>query len=440
MTAREAALAALKRCRRDGAWSGEALDAAVLRSGLDARDTALAWRLALGVLQNTALLDFYIDAYSSTKTHRLEPLVLDILRLSAYQLVFMDKIPARAAVSEAVDLCGKLGVSRASGLVNAVLRRISENLGRLPQPVGESAQRLSILYSHPLWLVEELISEHGEEFAEDFLRANNSPAPLTLRVNTLKCSQAELLESLAGEGASARPHPKLDGSVILDSPGGIEGLKSFQDGLFFVQDCAATLAVLAADPAPGSALADVCAAPGGKSFTAALLMNNSGRILSCDINAKKLGRIEAGRERLGITILETAAMDASRPDEALFGCFDTVIADAPCSGLGVIRKKPEIRYAPREKLDGLPEVQLRILRGASKLAAPGGTLVYSTCTVRRKENQGVIETFLRENPGFVPEDFQLPGDFGASAGGVKTLWPHLDVTDGFFICKLRRRA
>lgn len=416
MGARQAALTALEKFRRNDAWSDTALDAAIGKLQLDRRDAALASHICFGVLQNMALLDFYIDEFSSIKTKRLEPKVLDILRISAYQIIFLDRIPPSAAVNEGVRLCKKHS-PRAQGLVNAVLRRISENNNKLPEPNSNNTpEYLALKFSHPLWIVNELIDALGEIDAAAELQRNNAPAPICAQVNTLKTTAASLNHSA---------HTSLADCVILDGAGEISALPEFKSGEIYIQDAAAKLAVLSANPQKGQCVLDLCAAPGGKSFAAAILMQNEGKILSCDIHNNKLKRVELGASRLGISIIETRCMDARIPDKELIGVFNVVIADVPCSGLGVIRKKPEIRYKSETEISGLPPIQLQILLGAAKCVKPGGTVVYSTCTWRKQENEYVIADFLSKNP-----DFELIE--------MQTLWTYRDETDGFFICCLKK--
>ncbi|MBR4579502.1 MAG: 16S rRNA (cytosine(967)-C(5))-methyltransferase RsmB [Oscillospiraceae bacterium] len=419
--AREAALYVLGRCRRFSAWSQQTLDAAVKKYTLDRRDTALCSRLCLLVLQNAALCDFYIDSYSSQRSQRLEPQVRDILRLGVVQLLFMDKIPPSAAVSEAVEEV-KRTAPRAAGLVNAVLRRIAENREALPPiPGAGSAAELAIRYSHPLWLCEKLVGEYGYDHAGAYLEQNNRESGLTLSVNLCRTSTEALLQKL---GAA----PNALSRVSLDLPSqDVTALPGFAEGEFFVQDAAAAAAVLAADPQSGMRVLDACAAPGGKSFLCASLMGDQGEIISCDLHAKKLDRLAQGAERLGFRSIRTAPMDASRPYESFRGGFDLVLADAPCSGLGVIRKKPEIRYKDPEELRSLPPIQRRILDGAAACVRPGGVLVYSTCTILREENQAVSGAFLADHPEFTRLD-------------ERTIWPQDYGSDGFYYCKMGRHA
>ena len=422
--ARSAALTALRELRR-GAFSSEALELAVRREGLARRDAALCERIVRAAVQNLAYLDYVISLWCRTPVKKLEPLVLDILRLSASQLIYLDRVPASAAVSEGVKLCRESGCSRAEGLVNAVLRRIAENRGSIPEPPGSGgAEYLSVKYSHPLWLTEAFIERRGYEGAEALLAADNAEPPLTIQVNTLRTSADALECALRSEGISVRPGLCRD-SFDLEGAGAVKELPGFDEGLFFVQDAAAHLAVESAGIEPGMSVLDACSAPGGKSFTAAMLLRGEGEILACDLKEKRLRRVAEGAERLGIGNISCRAMDARTPGAELHGRFDVVIADAPCSGLGVIRRKPEIRFKRPDELEQLPEIQLGILRGLADCVKPGGTLLYSTCTLLERENELVSGAFLAER-----EDFERVGE--------RTLWPDTDRTDGFYICRMKR--
>lgn len=438
MNPREAALAALERCRRDGAWSGAAIDTAIKKYALDRRDAALASRLCLGVLQNSRLLDFYINSYSSIPADKLEEKVRDILRLGIYQLTMLDKIPARAAVNESVALCKSCGCGRASGLVNAVLRKIAACSGSLPPVPGEgSAEYLSIKYSHPRWIGEKITKQQGYAFAEQFLAANNCPAPLDLQVNTLKTGKEDIVRSLLRLEMEFSL-PEYPENCLSLKGGNVSALPGFEEGLFYVQDRAAAMAVQILGLKPGMQVLDACAAPGGKSFAAAIAMENKGSILSCDIHEKKLPLIQRGAERLGLDIIRTRQADAREPLPELSGRFDAVIADVPCSGLGVIRKKPEIREKTEEETARLPRIQQDILENLSRCVNPGGLLLYSTCTVLREENQDVVKGFLSRHSGFEPVDFAVGSK--RSEQGMYTFWPNTDNTDGFFAAKLRRKV
>ncbi len=426
--ARMAALSALEKCRRSGAWSAEAIDSAIKKYALDPRAASLATHIFLGVMQNLALCDFYIDSFSNND---IEPKVRDILRCAVYQIIYMDRIPDSAAVNEAVKLSKTSGFSRASGFVNAVLRKIVAKKEHLPEiPNAPSAEYLATKYSHPIWMVQRLIDEKGYAFAENFFAANNTVPELSLQINTLKTNKAEL----ANRGFEFTDHPKLSDCIVpLSLKGSIGDCKEFKDGLFYVQDPAAYTAVSVMELQSGMNVLDCCAAPGGKSFAAAIAMGNKGSILSCDIHEKKLKLIESGADRLGIDIIKTRLSDARSFND---GEFDAVICDVPCSGLGVIRKKPDIRFKSRDSVDALPIIQLAILNNIASSVKVGGILLYSTCTVLSSENEAVVNEFLSKRSDFETVPFDTV--FGKAENGYKTFWPNVDGTDGFFVCKLRR--
>ena len=429
---REAALEILQRCRRDKAWSAETIDGAIKKYGFGRREAALVSRLCLGVIQNETLCDYCIGLFCTAK---LEPKVRDILRLGVYQLLFLDRIPARAAVSESVALCKSGGCARAAGLVNAVLRRVAE-MGTLPEIPGKgTADYLSIRYSHPLWLAQYVMDRKGYDFAQAFLAANNTPPKLTAQINTLKIRPEEFLRRLSEKGIPYHLPEAPVGCVEIDG-GSVSELPGYDEGCFYIQDRAARLAVEIAGIEPGMTVIDACACPGGKSFAAAIAMRNSGRILACDIHEKKLALVRSGADRLGISSIRTRAADARVRDEALVDTADVVIADVPCSGLGVIAKKPEIRRRSREELGALPEIQGRILDNLAAYVRPGGLLLYSTCTILDEENRDVVERFLKEHTEFCLEPVHCRGLDAPE--GMYSFWPNVDGTDGFFAAKLRR--
>ncbi len=436
--ARLAALTFLEKCRRAEAWSDAVLGSVMDSAQLDGRDRGLCTAICYGVMQHKLLLDHSIAAFSSVKVNKLEPKVLDILRISAYQLLFMDRIPVSAAVNEGVKLTKKLGYSRASGLVNAVLRKISANKATLLEPKGKTgAETLSLKYSHPLALVEYFISLLGEKEAEELLACHNGEVPISIQTNTLKIGRDSLLEAFVESGIKAEAHPYLSNSIVLGDSGAVTALPGFGNGNFYVQDCAACMSVMAAQPKAGEKILDVCSAPGGKSFAAAILSGGEADIVSCDIHENKLKRIRESAQRLGLASISTRAADGRVFIPEFEEAFDLVIADVPCSGLGVIRKKPDIRYKNTADFDALPGIQLDILKNVSRYVSPGGRILYSTCTVRPEENGAVVDAFIKGKPDFALEDFNLPG-VGESHEGKMQLWPHRHGTDGFFIAKLRR--
>lgn len=439
MSARETALRVLCSCRTGGAWADAALQVQLGRDGLTGPEASLCSRIVYGVIQNRLLLDYHIADCCTQKPDHLQPPLLDILRIGAYQILFLDKVPDSAAVNTSVELAKAAGRGQAAGLVNAVLRKISRNREALPSiPEGNEAKYLSIRYSHPKWLVKRLLTMLGREEAERFLAADNSQPPAAAQVNPLWGTAALLCEALEAEGVKAQMHPWLPDCLLLSGTGDLKCLKSFREGGFYIQDPAARLAVMALDVKPGDQVLDVCAAPGGKSFAAAIAMENRGCIMACDLHENKLKRVREGAERLGFSCIETAAADGRTRRPEWVERFDAVLVDAPCSGLGIIRKKPDVRYKKADELFSLPVVQHDILDNAAAYVRPGGVLVYSTCTILPEENSQTADTFLTEHPEFSREMFSLPS-LGQVPGEI-TLWPQRHGTDGFYICRMRRQA
>ena len=440
MDAREAALLTLNTCQRQGGWSDGALKKQLAAGGLEGREAALATQLCFGVVQNEMLLDFYISKFSNIPLRRMESKVVQALRLGLYQMLFLSKIPQSAAVNCSVELtrthCNN---PRAPGMVNAILRSLQRNLNQLPTiPQNDLAEYFSILYSHPVWLVEALLPLLGSEGTAEFLQANNSQPPMTAMVNTTKATAQEATDLLAEQGVEVTPHPWLENCLILNKTGNLERLDAYGQGLFYVQDPASRLMALASGAAPGMRVLDMCAAPGGKSFAAAIQMDNQGEVISCDLHPHKKKLIQAGADRLGLSIIKPMTADGKVRREEWVSAFDLVLVDAPCSGLGVIRKKPDIRYKDPKPLEDLPQVQQAILENAAGYVKAGGVLMYSTCTILPRENGEVVSAFLEKHPEFVREAFELPGAAGRVEAGEITLWPQVHQTDGFFICKLRK--
>ncbi|MBO2527504.1 MAG: 16S rRNA (cytosine(967)-C(5))-methyltransferase RsmB [Clostridiales bacterium] len=428
MTARDAAVCALIACRKGGAWSDGALKE--LLTGMERRDAALASRLCYGVLQNRMLLDYWITAFTKGK---LQPAVLDILRLALYQLRFMDKIPASAAVNEAVEQAKRLANPAAARLVNGVLRSMLR--ATLPMP-----EDMATKYSHPQALVDLLTEQYGAETTERLLQSHNEAPQTVLQVNTLVSDTQQVLNALEQQGAQAQRHPWLGDCITVSGTGNLEQLDAYKNGWFYAQDAAAKLAVSAAQLQSGMNVLDCCAAPGGKSFAAAIAMHNEGKLFSCDIHPHKLKLIKNGASRLHISIISMRLQDASQPVTEWEGKMDAVLADVPCSGLGVIRKKPDIRYKELGQTERLPELQRAILTQQASYVKPGGVLIYSTCTVLRRENEAVAEQFLKDNPDFSAETVHYPAQSGIEDAAMTTLLPCDHGTDGFFICKFRRKA
>ncbi len=436
MGARETSLDVLIACRKEGGWSNAVLKDSIAHDRLDRRDAALATRLCYGVLQNRLKLDFYLQQLLTGKVKDLHPLVRDILHLGLYQLYEMDKIPDSAVVNTSVELAKKYCKKQrfAPGLVNGVLRNAVRSKDSLKAPT-----KLEDRYSHPKALLKKLQDYVGQARLEPMLIANNSAPKTVAQVNTTKISREALMERLQAEGVEAQPHAWMEDALVLGNTGSLEQLGSFQEGLYYVQDAAARLSVLCAGLTPGQRVLDCCAAPGGKSFAAAIAMRGEGSITACDVHAHKIPLMEAGARRLGLPV--TAVLqDATQNVAAWVGKMDTVIADVPCSGLGIIRKKPDIRYKDLREMEELPALQLQILKNQASYVKPGGTLLYSTCTLVRAENEAVVEAFLQENGEFSLEPLPLPAVFPKNESGMLALVPGEYDTDGFFIAKLRRKA
>ena len=435
MSARETALNVLIACRKNGAWSNGVLKEYVRRDRLDSRDSALAARLCYGVMQNRNYLDFYLAQLLTGRIKDLHPVVRDILHIGLYQIYQMDKIPESAAVNESVELSKKYCKNqRAAGLVNGVLRNAVRTKDTLKEPVSYEDK-----YSHPGELINLLKAYVGKERLEPMLQANNAIAPLTAQVNTLKITAEALQTQLANEGVMAEMHPWLENCMILSGTGNMEQLPSFKEGLFYVQDPAAKLSILCAELRPGDRVLDCCAAPGGKSFAAAVAMQGQGSITSCDIYEHKTELIARGAERLGFDLITAKQHSATEFDSQWEEKMDAVIADVPCSGLGIIRKKPDIRYKDLKEMAELPALQREILGNVSRYVRPGGLLLYSTCTLVRAENEDVVAEFLRTHPDFTTEPLPLGAPFPKNESGMLTLVPGEYDTDGFFICRLRRK-
>ena len=433
MGARETALNTLIACRKEGGWSNGVLKTYIRRDKLDRRDAALATRLCYGVLQNRLKLDFYLSQLLTGKLKDLHPAVRDILHLGLYQLYEMDKVPSSAAVNESVDLAKKYCKKQryAPGLVNAVLRKAATE--ELRQPTGWQE-----IYSHPQALIDILLPYVGKNRMEAMLQANNGAPDTVVQVNTLRTNMEELTALLQQEGIEAQPHGWMPDCLVLGGTGNLEQSEAFRRGLFYVQDPAAKLSVLCAKIPENARVLDCCAAPGGKSFAAAIAMKGTGTVTSCDVHAHKAELIAKGAQRLGFDQITAHHQDATQRVAQWEGAMDVVIADVPCSGYGIIRKKPDIRYKNLKEMEKLPQLQLQILKNQAAYVRPGGTLLYSTCTLVRAENEGVVEAFLAEHSDFYREPLPLPATFPQNTTGMLALIPGQYDTDGFFICRLRR--
>ena len=426
---RSAAAASLIAWEKNGRYANLEVAASLADSSMNEADRALYTALVYGVIERVITLDYIIGGLSSRPLGEIDREALCALRLGIYQLTFMDRIPPHAAVSESVDTAP----TRSRGFVNALLRTYLRGGCRYTLPEGDPLTRMSVEYSAPVELCAFWCERYGEDLTSHLLSSTTRNPSVTLRVNPLITSvESVVAEFPEGDAALCPLAPDM---VTVKSAAHItDGIRA---GKYFVQDPASRLCVRALDPQPGETVIDTCAAPGGKTLSAALDMGNEGRLIAFDLHENKLSLIRRTAAALGISILEVQARDARNPDPALIGRADRVLCDAPCSGLGVIGKKPDIKYKSLDSIRALPHIQYDILCGASQYVRPGGTLVYSTCTLNPDENEHIVTRFLTEHPDFTAVDFDL-GTAGGSMDGMRTFYPHLDGCDGFFIAKMVR--
>lgn len=434
-SARQIAFEVLNRIQKDNSYSNLSLDRALDSYELSVQDKSFVSALVYGVIERQLTLDYQLAPLLKQPLKKLKPQVLTILRLGVYQILYMEKVPDSAAVNECVKLTKQNGASFASGLVNAVLRKVIANGLRLPDKT--ESNYMSIAYSVPQWLCDMWIQAYGAENAEKLLCESFGSVNTVIRVNTAKITADELVKRLNDEQIKTEKNPYAENSLTVISGGALHKTKAYSEGLFHVQDTASQLCCKALEADKNCRVLDVCAAPGGKSFTIAEIMNNSGEVVSCDIYEKRVSLIKNGAERLGLDNVKTAVNDGSVYNKTL-GKFDRILCDVPCSGLGVIRKKPEIRYKSKEEVDNLPNLQYSILCVSSEYLEKGGMLVYSTCSLNPDENEKIIQRFLKEHSGFesikvLPEIVRYGED-----SDYLTLMPHIHNCDGFFISAVRK--
>jgi 16S rRNA (cytosine967-C5)-methyltransferase len=448
---RLAAFEILLRIEKERSYADILIDRELSTGELMGPDRGLLTELVYGVLRRRGTLDHIINQFSRQKVDKLERVVLILLRLGLYQALFLDRIPVSAAVNETVKLA-KVLAPRAAGFINAVLRTADRKRDEIlyPDPQGDPVASLAARHSHPAWIIGRWIEQLGPEEAESLARAMSEAPPLTIRCNTLKITRDALIARLSAEAGSA--------VITCFSPDGLNiaartplaGMPDFREGLFTIQDESSQLAAILLAPLPGERVLDLCAAPGGKTTHLAQLMENRGEILACDTAVRKLALIEENSRRLGITIITTFHLDATRPlpeagqEPLATDRFDRVLVDAPCSGLGVLRRNPEGKWwkTPADIAELAPRQKAILLNGAA-LLKEGGTLLYATCSTTPEENEGVIADFLSKRPDFMLED--LRGLFPAYAElftkeGYFRSWPHRHGMDGFFAARLRKKT
>jgi 16S rRNA (cytosine967-C5)-methyltransferase len=447
---RELALEALRRVEESGAYSGLTLNALLVEAKLSRADAALATELVYGTIQRLNTIDHVLGARVKGWPGKIEPWVRCLLRLSYYQLRWLDRVPAHAAVDEAVRIAKRRGHAGVAGLVNGVLRGLLRDGAAPALPDGLTvSERIALLHSHPLWLVERWIAAYGAETAARMCEANNEPPHASARVNRLKTDRSVLLDAMSRAGYDVRASELSADGIVAKRAGSLADTPWHRDGWLTVQDESSMLVAAVAAPSPGAVVLDCCAAPGGKSTHLAEIMRDQGRIVANDVHEHKRLLIERQTRRLGLTIIETKTEDALLLDRVFPPqSFDHVLLDAPCSGLGVIRRKPEIKWnkSPQD-IAALANLQRRLLEAASGLVKPGGVLVYSTCTIAPEENEDNVRSFLRDHPEFRPDPgwpevtlapLRERGIIPAPFEGWVQLLPHHFGSDGFFIARLRR--
>ena len=434
MNVRKLALSFLNEYENQGKYVNLSLSSHSADS-LTAEERGFLTALLYTAVENKLTYDYYIASLSGRSIEKIDTHTKNILRLGICQILKMEKIPAFAAVNESVKLARNKGER---SFVNGVLRAVEREKNSLPLPDRKKnlARHLSVLYSFPTWIVKHFIKEIGETETEKLLGYISKIPPTDLTVNTVKTSRQDFADSLSREGIDVSLSEYSPISLRIDGSVDPRKLPGYSEGKFFVQDASCAAAVNALGIENGEFIIDVCACPGGKSFAAAILGKDEVRVNSFDIHESKLSLIEDGAERLGLSSVNFAVRDATCPDESMFGKADKVICDVPCSGLGVLSKKPDLRYRDGEGIKELPDLQYSILNASKNYLKYGGRMIYSTCTLNSEENCAVVDRFLSENLDFHTVDFTV-GDL-KSENGRFTFIPHVHKTDGFFVCLLEK--
>ncbi len=441
ISARQIAFQALVSVDLERSYSNIVLDNILSDFDVEQRNRAFISALFYGVLERKLLLDYNLSQYSDKPINKLDPALLIILRMGLYQILFMNSVPDSAAVNESVKLCKANRLNNFTGFVNAVLRAAAR-AGRIALPEKKKGKNkyYSIKYSCPEPIIKLWRECYGDEITLEILSALNGRPPLSARVNTLKTTPDKLIALLNDEGVISECNRLSEECISLNSTGAVEDLEAYRQGLFHIQDEASQLCCSLLQPEPGNTVIDACAAPGGKSFTIAELMKNKGRIISCDLYEHRLSLVSSGAARLGIDIIETLAADASSYGD--FSEADRILCDVPCSGLGIIRRKPELRYKKDLGLDVLPQLQYDILCNCAKALKRGGLLIYSTCTLNPSENGENVRRFLEEHDDFEPYTIVLPEKMTrkiTEPDNELTLFPQDGGNDGFFISIIKRK-
>ena len=428
---REIALKTLYKIDKEEAYSNIELNEQIKqnRKNLTEKDIGLISEIVYGVTTWRLTLDEIIKKYSKIKIKKISPWILNILRMGIYQIIFLDKIPKSAAVNESVNLAKRYGHSSSSNFVNAILRKIEKNDYEEFFKIEDDIERISKTTSMPKWIVEELMKNNEIKKVEEICKNSNIKPKIIIRVNSLKINKQELIKKLKEKGIECNePQEKVDDFLILEKIKNIENIDEFKKGYFTIQDISAGQTARILNPQPGELVLDACSAPGGKTTYMAELMKNEGKIEAWDIHEHRTKLVEKNAQRLGIEIIETKVKDASLYDESLKEKFNKILLDVPCLGIGVIKRKPDIKWKRKpEDVKNITEIQKKILDNCSKYLKKNGVMVYSTCSILEKENQDIVDKFLKEN-----------NDYYIRPEKTRNILPN-EEKDGFFICKIYRK-
>lgn len=439
MNAREIAYKVLLDIEKNKNYSNMSINKHFKEVKLSNQDRGLATEIIYGVIENKYYIDYIIDKLSKVKTNKMEIYVKTLLRMGIYQILFLNSISDYAAVNETVNLAKK-NSPKVSGFINGVLRNVirqKETIGKIN--VKDDIDYLSIKYSYDKWLIRNWMIHFGKDFTMDLLEANSEKPSLYLRTNTLKITRDELIQKLEEQGIKASKVNVVEEAIKVENLKNIENNSLYKDGLFTVQDVSSMLVAKVMDPKENTLALDICSAPGGKTTHIATLMKDNGTVISRDIYDHKLKLIKSSCSRLGLKSVQVEEFDGMKLDPDSMNKFDYVLADVPCSGLGIIKRKPEIKYKDKEDFRSLPPIQKRILENAARYVKVGGTLIYSTCTIQDSENIDIINEFLQKNRNFELTPIkEVNVDLDNQENGYMKIYPNIHGMDGFFIAKLTR--